>query len=145
MKSMKFFSLLIFTHCFSSIALAKIPATVAMNKLAPAGNYEGYNGQEKCFVNVAVSNSSVTVSIKEKNSYDVFAVLDNSSHYSVDANSGAFAATSELRFPHYVQGGTKQLFVISNDIDQVEFSISTILLDHRGNDASSYITCTISL
>lgn len=145
MKSMKTISLLLLALCFSSIAIAKTPATEAMAKLAPAGNYEGFNGQEKCYVTVAINNNSVTVSIKTKNNYDVFVVLDNSSHYAVDANTGAIAATSGLRFPHYVQGGTKQLYVVGNDIEQVEFSISTILLDHRGNDASTYIACAASL
>lgn len=130
---------------FSTATMAKIPATEAIKNILADGTYEGLDGSEKCLVEVSKSSDSVSVTIKTAESTDGFALLDSSSNYSVNEVTGQISATQSLNFPRYLQGGTKLLSVTPNDIDQVEFSITKILLDHRGNDASTYASCTIAL
>ncbi len=146
MKNVMSLSLLASLFIFSSASFAKTSATTFFSTIITSGEYEGKVGQsnEKCVVTVDVKSDAVTVSIKNKNAYDVFAVLDKSFSYSANDEKGEFAATSQLGYPHFIKGGTKQLYVKANDIWQVEFSISTILLDHRGNDASTYVSCVVS-
>jgi len=129
----------------SSPLFAKTTATEAFNALLPSGEYEGRNSAGKCFVNVLTRKDSVTVSIKTASAYDVLAVLDSSSSYAVNAATGEISATQSANYPRYYNGGSKYLYVKSFDTDEVDFSISTILLDHRGEDASTYLDCKISL
>lgn len=146
MKNALFLSVFASLFVFSSASFAKTTATTFFSTIITSGEYEGRVGQstEKCFVTVDVKKDSVTVSIKNKNSYDVFAVIDQSFSYSANEEKGEFAATTQLGYPHYLKGGSKQLYVKANDIWEVDFSISTILLDHRGNDASTHLSCVVS-
>ena len=147
MKNLMILSLFAALSALSTASFAKTPATTFFSTIITPGEYEGKVAQsnEKCLVTVDVKKDAVTVSIKNKNAYDVFAVLDNSFSYSANEEKGEFAATTKLSYPHYVQGGSKQLFVKANDVWEVSFSISTILLDHRGNDASTYVSCVVSV
>lgn len=128
----------------SGSLFAKTPATDAFNAIIASGEYVGVSGSEKCLVNVLTTSNSVTVSLSTKNSYDVVAVLNSSSHYFVNEATGEISATQSAKYPRYLDGGTKNLYVKSVN-NQVEFSISTILLDHRGEDASTYLECIITL
>lgn len=139
---MKLFSV-IAALVFSSAVMAKTPATEAFKNLIPAGKHEGLNGTQKCFVEVDYANDAVTVSIISKGQADAFTVLNKSLSYSVNETTGEVSATMPLNFPHYLKGGTKILNVKENDLYQVEFYISNILLDHRGNDASTYSACRV--
>lgn len=133
------------TLVFSTVAMAKIPATEAFNNILPAGEYVGSNGSQKCLVQIKTTADSVTVVINATDSHDGFALLNSSSSYSVNEVTGQIAATQNLSFPRYLKGGTKILNVSVNESSEIEFSISQILLDHRGNDASTYTACTLSL
>ena len=146
MKNVMFFSILSSLFVFSSNSFAKTTATDFFSTIITSGEYEGRVAQtnEKCLVKIDVKKDAVTVSIKENSSFDAFAVLDNSLSYSANEEKGEFSARSQLGYPHFIKGGTKQLFVKANNAWQVEFSISTILLDHRGNDASTYVSCVVS-
>ncbi len=129
----------------STSVFAKTTITEAFKSLLPSGEYEGRNESGKCFVNVLTRTDSASVSIKADSAYDGFTVLNSSSNYAVNEVTGEIAATQNANFPRYYNGGSKSLFVKPFDTDEVEFSISTILLDHRGNDASTYLNCTVSL
>ncbi len=121
-------------------------ATEAVSNLIASGTYQGKNGAEKCTVSVTTSTDSVTIAIQDKNNKsDYFSLLNSYTNYNVDAVTGEISASQKLSFPRYLQGGSKILNVRGNDKNQVEFFISQILLDHRGNDASTYAACTVSL
>ena len=136
----------IFALVFSFSLFAKVPATQAVTALIPAGVYEGKNGSAKCLVTVTTADNAVSVTIQDKNKQqDNFTLVNSSANYSVNESTGELSATQKLNFPHYVQGGSKILNIRGNDIEQVEVFITTILLDHRGNDASTYAACNITL
>lgn len=139
---MKLFSI-ITALVFSSAVMAKTPATEAFKNIIPEGKFEGRNGTQKCSVEINYAADSVTVSIISKGQADAFTLLNKSPSYSVNEVTGEISATMNLSFPHYLKGGTKILNVKENDVYQVEFYISNILLDHRGNDASTYSACTV--
>jgi hypothetical protein len=129
----------------STSVFAKTTITEAFNSLLTSGEYEGRNESGKCFVSVLTKTDSVSVSIKTDSAFDVLAVLNSSYNYAVNEVTGEIAATQSANYPRYYNGGTKSLYVKPFDTDEVEFSISTILLDHRGNDASTYLNCKVSL
>lgn len=124
---------------FSASTFAKVPATEAINKLLAAGSYQG----ENCSVTVNTTSDSVTISVKSETATHAFAILNASSNYTVDSATGEISASQSLRFPRYLQGGTKFLNVRPSN-DQVEFYISETLLDHRGNDMSTYASCAVN-
>lgn len=124
-------------------AFAKMPATEAVAQLVAPGNYVGKNGNEDCNVTVKTQADAVSVTIETKAANDSFTILNSSMHYSVNNETGEISATHSLKFPHYLNGGTKLLNIRAVSKDHVEFFISTILLDHRGNDISSYVSCKI--
>ena len=137
-------SMFILSLLFTVTAFAKTPATIALNNLLADGVYTGQTSGSTCEVLVSTKNSAATVTIKSLQDTETFVLLNSSLHYSVNDSTGEIAATQNLKFPHYLNGGTKILNVKPIDTNEINFSISTILLDHRGNDASSYLDCRLS-
>jgi len=138
-------SFLLIAVLLSTSAFAKTNITDGIKALLPSGEYEGRNVAGKCFVSVLTSTESASVSIRTDSAYDGFTILNNSSSYRVNDLTGEISAKITANLPRYYNGGTKSLYVKPFDTDEIEFSISTILLDHRGNDASTYLNCTVSL
>jgi hypothetical protein len=123
---------------------AKILATDGFNKILPTGTYTGAGENGDCTVNVNVSSDSATVSIQSLNKHDSFAVINLINNYTVDEVKGEIAASASLRFPRYLNGGTKNLFVRTTENNEVEVFIISILLDHRGNDMNTFASCKVS-
>lgn len=142
---MKSIIIIALTLVYSVASLAKIPATEAFDNILTDGDYVGTVGKKKCLVTIKTQLESVTLSINTASTNDTFVVLNSSPNYSVNEVTGEISASQNLKYPHYLQGGTKFLNVRTDGINQVNFSISTVLLDHRGNDASTYSTCNILL
>lgn len=137
---------LVMTIALSTAASASIPATEAFKNILPAGTYAGYeNGSKKCSVTVDAKEDFVSVMITTSDTTEGFGLLNKALGTSVNETTGEISATQSLNAPFYLRGGTKFLNVQANDLDQVQVSISKILLDHRGNDASTYLECTVSL
>ncbi|MBC7713573.1 MAG: hypothetical protein H7177_09545 [Rhizobacter sp.] len=110
-----------------------------MKNILPAGKYEGKSGLQKCIVTAETREDFVSATSEG------FGLLNSANGIVINDSTGEIAATQSMRAPFYLNGGTKFLNIKANDIDQVEVSISKILLDHRGNDASTYLECTVSL
>lgn len=128
----------------TTAVMAKPLATTSFQNLLPAGTYTGKNNESACVVTVNATENAVGVTLKSKNSSDTF-VLTNSS-LGVSINDSEIRATQSLSFPHYLNGGTKILNVKIDSINnEAEVFITNILLDHRGNDASTYSECAIAL
>ncbi len=123
---------------------AKTLATDGFNQILPTGTYSGAGENGECTVDVNVKSDSVTVSIQSLNNHDSFALVNLINNYSVDEVKGEIAASTSLRFPRYISGGTKNLFVRTTNTNEVEVFIVTILLDHRGNDMNTYASCKVS-
>lgn len=136
--------LLAATIAFSTSAFASTPATTAVTNLLAAGEYYGTNGVEKCSVKILANNNSVAVFISTKKSSAGFTIVDSATNYSVNEVTGEVSATEKLKSPHYLQGAAKVLNIVTNDNDEVEFYISTIATNHKGDDLSSYATCNIA-
>jgi hypothetical protein len=129
---------------FSTAAMADIKITEAFNKIINAGEHQGRNNEnEKCSVVINTQAESVSVAIDSANSSEVFAILNSSQNYTVDGTTGEITATQSLRSPRYVQGGTKVLNVRKNNA-KIEFIISSVLIDHKGDESFSSTNCTIS-
>lgn len=125
-------------------AQAGVVATEAFNKLYPTGTYTGKNNSGACSVTVNVSGDVVVVSIDEKNGHQAFGIHNQGNYYSINEVTGEIAATINSNFPKYSYGGSKHLLIRSQNENQTEFYISEILLDHRGEDASTFTSCVIS-
>jgi hypothetical protein len=136
--------LLAATIALSASAFASTPATVAVTSLLAPGEYYGTNGTEKCSVKILASNNSVAVFLSTKKSSAGFTIVDSSTNYSVNEVTGEISATEKLKAPHYLQGAAKVLTIATNDNDEVEFYISTIAMNHKGDDMSTYVTCNIA-
>lgn len=137
---MKLFALAL-TIALSTTVSAAQPVTEAIKNILPAGTYEGVN----CSVLVETKADSISVSIKNNSLTEVFGLANSAKGIVINDVTGEISATQSLNYPHYLKGGTKFLNIKGNDIDQVSVSISKILVDHRGNDASTYTECAISL
>lgn len=128
----------------STAVMAKPLTTTSFQNLLPAGTYTGKNNQSACAVTVNASENAVGVTLKTKNSSDTF-VLTNSS-LKVSITESEVIASQSLSYPHYLNGGTQLLNVkIDSANNEAEVFITNILLDHRGNDASTYSECVIAL
>lgn len=126
----------------TSSAFAKLTATEAFSKILKSGSYTGTSYNGNCTVDLAIASDNVSVKIAEKDNFQYFTLLNASATYSINEEKGEIGATVSTRFPKYSYGGTKSLFVRERE-DSVEFYISEVLLDHHGNDASTYTSCTI--
>lgn len=136
--------LLAMTFALSASAFAATPATTAVTSLLANGEYYGTNGTEKCSVKVAATADAVSVFITTKKNTVGFTVVDSASNYSVNEVTGEVSATQKLTAPHYLQGAAKVLNISTNNNDEVEFYISTIATNHRGDDLSTYATCNVA-
>ncbi len=137
---MKAFALAL-TIALSTAVSAAQPVTEAIKNILPAGKYDGVN----CSVLVETRADSVSVSLKTDAKSEYFTLLNSANGIIVDEATGEISASQSLNFPRYLRGGSKFLNIKANDNDQVAVSISNILLDHRGNDVSTYSECTVSL
>lgn len=124
---------------FSASTFANVTATEAVNKLLAPGTYQG----ENCSVSVTTNSDTVSVSVKNEDAFMAFAILNSSSSYHVDSTTGEIVASQTMRFPRYLDGGTRFLSIRPIN-GQVEFFLSETLLDHRGNDISTYVSCTVA-
>jgi hypothetical protein len=132
------------TIALSTSAFASTPATTAVTSLLAAGEYYGTNEVEKCSVKILANNNSVAVFVSTKKSSAGFTIVDSATNYNVNEVTGEVFATEKLKSPHYLQGAVKVLTIVTTDDDEVKFYISTIAINHRGDDMSSYVTCNIS-
>ena len=136
--------LLISIIFLSSSVSAKTPATIALNNLIKNGTYNGQSLGLHCEVKISTKQDFASVEISTSTQKEFFSLLDSSLSYHVDEKSGELSATMNLSFPHYLKGATKLLSVRSVGQNEVAVSISTIALDHRGNDMSTFSNCKIS-
>lgn len=132
------------TFLFSATLFAQSPATEAVERLLTAGTYDGSNGSERCSVTIQATQDSVTIAITNKTKKDSFTLINASSSYKVNDNTGAVSAILSLNYPRYINGGTKILNIVPDNIDQVEFSLAQLLEDHQGNDMSTYASCSVA-
>lgn len=127
----------------SSQAFAKTQATEALALLSPEGTFEGKNGKSDCEVLVAQKTANTaTVVIKNGNTRALFNLNNNSLNYSFDTETYTLSATESLRSPFYLNGGTI-ILTVKPTREAVNFSISTIALDHKGNDFSTFNACSV--
>lgn len=126
----------------STQAMAKIPATDAVTNLIAAGKYVGTNAKKECSVKIDTRYESVSIYISTGKAINSYAIVNSANNYSVD-ELGNISATQSLNAPFYLNGGTQILNIKKVDTG-VLFSIATIALDHKGNDYSTYSTCTVN-
>lgn len=131
------------TLALSSQAFAKTQPISALLLLSPEGTFAGKNGKQDCEVVVAQkSENTATVVIKNGNKTALFNLHNNSLNYSFDTESYTLSATDSLRSPFYLNGGTL-ILTIKPSNEAVNFSISLIALDHKGNDFSTFNACSV--
>ncbi len=136
--------ILAMTLIASTAAMAKPTATTAFQNVLPSGTYTGKNDVSACTVTVNITETAVGVTVKGKNVNDTFVVANSALSTSITATE--VRATQSLSFPHYINGGTKILNVkLDTANNEAAVAISNILLDHRGNDASTYAECVVAL
>ena len=136
--------LLALTLAFSGSAIASTPATVAVNNLLSNGKYAGGVGSDKCTVQIVANDSAVSIIIKDKYDSTGFTIVNSSSNYSVNDVTGKISATQKLNAPHYLQGASQVLSIVSNnDRSEIVFFITTYALNHKGEEMSKYATCII--
>lgn len=135
---MKAFALAL-TITFSSAISAALPVTEAIKNILPAGTYNGRN----CVVDIVTNKDLLSVSIKSNSGSDSYGLLNSTIGTIVNEVTGEISASQPLRFPRYLNGGTKFLNIKANNYNEVAVSISQILLDHKGNDVSTYTECTV--
>jgi hypothetical protein len=124
-------------------ALAKPQATKAMEDLLPAGQYFGQSGAAPCSVTVEIANNTLSVLIDSDRGSAHMTVADQNTAYNVNQVTGALNAQMNLKFPHFINGGIRQLYVTSKVKSSVDVSISDILFDHKGNDNTSVQHCRV--
>ena len=128
----------------STVVMAKPLPTTSFQNLLPVGIYTGHNNDSACVVTVNATDSAIGISLQTSNSNDTF-VISNSSK-SVSITNSEVRATQSLSYPHYLNGGTSILNIkVDSANNEAKVFITNILLDHRGNDASTYAECAIAL
>jgi hypothetical protein len=137
---MKLFALALTIALSTTAAMASIPTTEAVKNILQAGTYEGRN----CQIIVTEVKDSVVVTIKANSLSLAYKVTNATNESMVNELTGEVSATQSLNAPFYLNGGTIYLN-IRNIEDNVIASISKILVDHKGNDASTYLDCKVSL
>lgn len=127
----------------STQAMASIPATEAVTNLIAPGKYIGVNGRKECSVKIDTRYESASIYISNGSSIGSYAMINSAKNYSVDASTGNIASTQSLNAPFYLNGGT-QILSIKNTDTEINFAITIIALDHKGNDFSTYSACSIA-
>lgn len=128
---------------FVSVSYASVKATDAVSELIQTGTYQGRSENMSCQVIIEKNQDSVVVAVIENDSQNAIALLDTASNYSVNPQTGEVTASESLKFPHFLKGGTKIVNIKKISSEQVQVSFAQILLDHKGNDASTFLTCTV--
>ena len=136
--------LLAITFAFSASAIASTPASVAVGHLLSNGKYTGSVGSQKCLVQIVANDSAVSILIKDKYDSTGFIIVNSSSNYSVNDVTREIKATQKLNVPHYLQGATQVLSIVSNhDKSEIIFFITTYAKNLKGEELSTYATCII--
>lgn len=134
--------LLAMTFSLSTAVFATTPATIAVNDFLPNGEY---SGAAACTVKIISNDSAVSIFVSNKNNSLGFTIVDSSTNYNVNDETGKISASQKINAPYYLNGASQVLSISSkNDNSQVVFSISLIAMDHKGEDMSKYATCTIT-
>ena len=128
---------------FFSVSQASIKATDAVSNLISSGTHQGRSENQSCQVIIEKNQDSVVVAVIENESQKAIALLDTASNYSVNPQTGEISASESLKYPHFLKGGTQIVNIKKISSEQVQVSFAHILLDHKGNDASSFVTCTV--
>lgn len=135
-------SALVLTLSMSTIAATT--ATDALKSIVEAGTFQGKN----CSVTVSHGADYSSVHVTENGTTEVFGLLNTTStiSYAVHVNevTGEISASQTLKYPRYYNGGSKLFYAKPLANGKALISISSILLDHRGNDVSTYASCEIS-
>ena len=136
--------LLAITLAFSASAIASTPASVAVSNLLSNGEHSGSVGSQKCSVKIIATDSAVSIFIKEKNESTGFTIVNSSTNYSVNDVTRKISATQQLNSPHYLQGASQVLSIVSNnDQSEIVFFIDTYGINHKGQEMSKFATCII--
>ena len=115
---------------FSSLALAKTPATTLVGQFLKSGTYLGQYYGVPCQATVAIEKNSVTFSVQTRKSYDYIAVLDHGV-YSTDEKTGVLAASTGVTTTPGMIGFNKNLYFKASD-SEVIVSIYVSAVDHKG-------------
>lgn len=128
----------------SLTTLAKTSAVDGLKSIVEAGTFQGQN----CSVTVSHNGSTSVVEVSAFGLTDSFAIINTTSSASYTAvyneNTGELIGSQSLNFPRYTNGGRKHFSAKALANGKAVISISSVLFDHRGNDASTYVTCEIS-
>ncbi len=127
-----------------SISTMATTATEGLKTIVEAGTFKGTD----CTVTVSHSQNVSTVHVTQDGTTEFFSVMDitSSTNYSAHfiESTGEVYGHQVMRFPRYLDGGVKNFHAKKLANGKATISVSTILLDHRGNDASTYATCEFS-
>lgn len=137
-----FVSALVLSLSLSTMAAPK--ATDALKAIVEAGTFQGKN----CSVTVSHGADYSSVHVTDNGHTEVFGLLNVTSTmtYAVHVNevTGEISASQTLKYPRYYNGGSKLFHAKPLANGKALITISSILLDHRGEDMSSYASCEIS-
>ena len=119
-------------------------ATDALKSIVEAGTFQGKN----CSVTVSHGADTSSVQVTANGTTEFFGLINTTSttSYAVHVNevTGEISASQTLKYPRYYNGGSKLFYAKPVANGKALISISTILLDHRGEDQSTYASCEIS-
>lgn len=128
----------------SATSFAATTNTEALKSIVEAGTFQGKN----CSVTVNHTTETSSVSVTAEGTTEYFTIMNiaPSTAYAVSykAETNELSGLQQIRFPKYQYGGSKTFYAKLKADGKALVSISTILLDHRGNDVSTYASCEIS-
>ena len=127
-----------------SVSNASMKATDAISQLVEFGSYQGSDNHQSCQVVFEKNLDSVITTVITKDQSQSMILLDTASNYSVIAETDEITASSSLNAPHYIKGGTLFLNIKKTGPNKVQVSMSSVLLDHQGNDLSTFLSCTVT-
>lgn len=136
---MKIFSVITFS-LFTMSSFAQIPASIVMKSILSNGTFQGKN----CSVSVVNGQGAVSLAVTSTDGNNVATIVDNTRDYQATMIPKSITARLKLGLPYYLNGGVRLVSVEEKTVDTVEVSISDVLLDHNGNDASTFVSCSIS-
>lgn len=138
-----FVSALAFT--LSLTTLAATTPTEALKAIVEAGTFQGNN----CSVTVSHGVDTSVIKVTAFGVTEVFGLYNtktpsmNYSAHVIEA-TGEVYAQQAMNFPRYYHGGSKHFHAKALANGKADISISSILLDHKGDDVSTYASCEIS-
>lgn len=129
---------------FSLSTMAATTATEGLKSIIEAGTFYG----QDCSVTVSHAQDSSSVKVTAFGVTEYFTVMNiaTSANYSAGFNeaTGEVYGRQSLRFPRYQGGSSKSFYAKKLANGNADISISTISLDHHGEDASTFAACEIS-